>query len=643
MKAKNSTFVVFIYEHLKGKVIAMIYSYKKFQQKAILSILCQGGNMRNTCILLITFGCMVGLIFFPAVAFCADDTIGEQRTAVILIDYENNGEEQPASLYHEAFFTGARSFNNFVHEASYEKAWLTGDVYGWYHISPVPSSVTTPPYFPSYEECFAIADDDVYYPNYDRIVFILRCFNTQYPGAFGRSSFGKIQVTTDDGIVTLSKCQIRVPTIYPQGDVSNTYGMTIAHELMHSFGVTGHAHSYECGPSAIDYNPANSIQLSNADRFDIMGGRFFASIPNGAFKDKLHWLDPENKVECSQSGVYTIYPLNEISPLPKVLVIPLSTPIPVGVNGVTISKYYLEYRIPTGFDIGLNKLINADWMNFMFGIDPVDITGIIQHGVFLVDGEIDHTYLIDSKPGSIQTGLDIDDFMDCFININQTFYDSGNQISIQPQQLRFDGGIDVLITFNASNQPPVLDPIGNHTVNEGENLQFTVNATDPDQNALFYTVGSLPVGAVFDSATRVFNWTPDYNQAGVYLGIHFEVSDGSLADYENITITVNNVNFLPRASAGPDQDVEVDLPVTFDGSGSSDSDGSISSYNWDFGDGTFGTGQTVTHVYSSTGNYTATLTVTDNDGGTGSDTCAIAVQRTMHVDQITMATSSGAG
>jgi PKD repeat protein len=35
------------------------------------------------------------------------------------------------------------------------------------------------------------------------------------------------------------------------------------------------------------------------------------------------------------------------------------------------------------------------------------------------------------------------------------------------------------------------------------------------------------------------------------------------------------------------------------------------SYTWNFGDGTSGTGQTVSHSYSKAGSFTASLTVTD--------------------------------
>lgn len=67
------------------------------------------------------------------------------------------------------------------------------------------------------------------------------------------------------------------------------------------------------------------------------------------------------------------------------------------------------------------------------------------------------------------------------------------------------------------------------------------------------------------------------------------------------------------------------LAVAFDGSGSSDPDGTISSFEWNFGDGVTGTGAAVNHTYSTTGGFSATLTVTDNQGATHSTALSITV------------------
>lgn len=54
--------------------------------------------------------------------------------------------------------------------------------------------------------------------------------------------------------------------------------------------------------------------------------------------------------------------------------------------------------------------------------------------------------------------------------------------------------------------------------------------------------------------------------------------------------------------------------VNMSGATSIDPNGSIVSYQWNFGDGTTGTGANVSHTYSTYGSYNVSLVVTDNDG-----------------------------
>lgn len=67
------------------------------------------------------------------------------------------------------------------------------------------------------------------------------------------------------------------------------------------------------------------------------------------------------------------------------------------------------------------------------------------------------------------------------------------------------------------------------------------------------------------------------------------------------------------------------LDCSFDAAGSTDADGNISSYDWNFGDGAVAIGVNASHSYGAAGNYTISLTVTDNDGATGGGTQAVSV------------------
>lgn len=67
------------------------------------------------------------------------------------------------------------------------------------------------------------------------------------------------------------------------------------------------------------------------------------------------------------------------------------------------------------------------------------------------------------------------------------------------------------------------------------------------------------------------------------------------------------------------------LGCTVDGSASSDADGLVTGHAWQFGDGATASGPTASHTYAAAGTYAITLTVTDDDGATGSTTAEVTV------------------
>jgi PKD repeat protein len=99
--------------------------------------------------------------------------------------------------------------------------------------------------------------------------------------------------------------------------------------------------------------------------------------------------------------------------------------------------------------------------------------------------------------------------------------------------------------------------------------------------------------------------------------VHFEVSDGSLGDSEDVVITVNNTNRSPVADAGTDQIADEESQVTFDASASTDPDGDTLQYRWDFeSDGSWDTSWSndATTNYTWHDDYAGTVTVEVSDG-----------------------------
>lgn len=115
-----------------------------------------------------------------------------------------------------------------------------------------------------------------------------------------------------------------------------------------------------------------------------------------------------------------------------------------------------------------------------------------------------------------------------------------------------------------------------------------------------------------------------YSLPGVYtVGLRVTDNDG-MRDEDYVSVTV--LGDYPVANAGPDQTVRVNELVTLNGSGSYDPDGWIVNWTWNFGDGSPEKHrEIVTHTYTNTGTYTATLRVMDNENLMDSDTATITV------------------
>ena len=179
------------------------------------------------------------------------------------------------------------------------------------------------------------------------------------------------------------------------------------------------------------------------------------------------------------------------------------------------------------------------------------------------------------------------------------------------------GTTSKLISVNVhSNLPPVASTQSVTTAEDTAKL-ITLTATDPEGQPLTYSIVAQPAHGTLTGTAPNVTFTPfsNYNGSDSFT---FKANDGvQNSNIATVSITMTSVNDAPTASftATPNSGT-APLTVSFNASASSDFDGTISAYTWVFGDGQAGNGVTVSHTYTTSGSFTAVLTVKDNQGAT---------------------------
>jgi len=229
--------------------------------------------------------------------------------------------------------------------------------------------------------------------------------------------------------------------------------------------------------------------------------------------------------------------------------------------------------------------------------------GVVFNGRFTDPGVVDtHTFHWDFGDGGTAATEDA----------VHTYRDNGVYTVIFTV-LDDDGGIDfdsMRVTVN--NVAPTVDAGVDQTVDEGDKVNFSGLFTDPgidDTHTILWDFGDGNTADALDASNI-------YTDNGVYTVRLTVTDDDGGVGFDELTVTVNNV--APVVVVGPDLVANENDEVNF--FGNSFTDAGIDDTHtvlWDFGDGGTAVTLSAAHTYLDNGDYTARLTVTDDDGGVG--------------------------
>ncbi len=218
------------------------------------------------------------------------------------------------------------------------------------------------------------------------------------------------------------------------------------------------------------------------------------------------------------------------------------------------------------------------------------------------------------------------------VSYSWTFGDGGTSTAMNPTHTYVDDATYTvsLTVYNNSGQSNTAGTIAvisnvaptasggpDKASNEGSSVSFTGSATDPGTTDILSYSWTFGDGGSANGQ----NVSHTYTDNGVFTAT-LSVSDGDGGTgTDQVTVTVSNVAPY-NVNAGSDKSGNEGASFTFSGS-ATDPGADVLTYSWNFGDGTSATGPSVTHAYGDNGTYTVTLTVTDDDGGSGSDQLSV--------------------
>jgi len=185
-----------------------------------------------------------------------------------------------------------------------------------------------------------------------------------------------------------------------------------------------------------------------------------------------------------------------------------------------------------------------------------------------------------------------------------------------------EGATGIFISeVTVMNRPPVAVPGPDKTVESLVDAQFSGKSSNDIDGMVISYHWDFGDGA----SAETMDATHKYMKAGQYT-VTLEVrDDDNTMSSTTMKVSVSNRN--PVANAGQNMTVYVGTAVSFSSTASTDPDGRITTWEWSFGEGGTSFDQNPSHVYQAVGDFTVTLTVTDDYtyGTLGTDSQQIQV------------------
>ncbi len=321
----------------------------------------------------------------PQVAGITTPTV--KKLAIIMFNLRNNVKQviSPSSA-RSVTFTGTSSANKYYQEESFG-AWqlqgkirTDGDIYGPYTIN-----------YDDVKNCdynnWSIAAENAaaaegFSPDgYTNIIYIFPSLG----GCPGRA------------FAYLAGTRVFVTASYNAA--------TVIHELGHNYSLE-HSSSWACtGPTGAKVSISSKCSASEYGDFAVMGATTTYHMNNRS-KGKLGFFSPENTLDVTTDGLYTVVPVEINTTGVQTLRIPRQ----MDSAGNILDYYYLEFRQPYGFD------------NFA-AIEP-KVNGLLIR-VAPAYLSVGRSFLLDATTPALTN------FTDAPLALNQTFTDSAAGVSIK--------------------------------------------------------------------------------------------------------------------------------------------------------------------------------------------------------------------